>query len=159
MNIDFNQIIEFISHLPMWIPVLFCIMAFMGIVGQWALYSKCDLPGYSCLVPVWNVIVFLKIVGRPAKHSYYVIIPPLLMAVPLLLFLMGKMTILIAGIISGALFIPWAIFLIIIYKEVCQSFGKYSTASYVLIVVFNGLYLFNLALSQEEKYKGPVYKG
>lgn len=158
MKIDFNQIIDFVSHLPMWIPVLFCIMAFMGIVGQWALYSKCDLPGYSCLVPVWNVIVFLKIVGRPAKHSYFVIIPPLLMAIPILLFLMGKISILIAGIISGVFFIPWAIFLIIIYKEVCQSFGKYNKVSYILIVIFNGLYLFNLALSQEEKYQGPVYK-
>lgn len=158
MKINFNQITDFVANLPMWIPVLFCIIVFIGVVGQWVLYSKCDQPGYACLVPVWNVIIFLKIVGRPSKHAYFVIIPPLLMLVPFLLFLMGTISIMVAGIIATVFFLPWAWFLITIYKEVCQSFGKYNVASYILIVVFNGLYLFNLALSQEEKYRGPVYK-
>lgn len=158
MKLYFDQISEFIVHLPMWVPVLVIIIAFISVVGQWVLYSKCDQPGYACIVPVWNVIIFLKIVGRPANQSYYVIILPLLMLIPFILFLSGTISLLVAVLVASIFFLPWAWFLITIYKEVCQSFGKYNMTSYILIVVLNGLYLFNLALSQEEKYRGPVYK-
>lgn len=148
------QLYELFLQLPVWVFVLLCIMVFMGIVGQWALYSKCDLPGYSAIVPVWNVIIFLKIVGRPSKQSWIVMVPPLIMLLSLLLI--GDLT--TSLIIAGLAFLPWAYYVIKVYIEVCHCFGKKNMVSYILIVVFNGLYLFNLALSQDEKYLGPVYK-
>jgi len=157
-----NQIQDLFSRideLPIWIPVLACIIVFMAIVGQWALYEKCDLPGYSSLVPVWNVIVFLKIVGRPSSHGWYVMLPPVFMLLPFIFWNFGYLGIIPAASIAAVFFLPWAWFMIKIYKEVCLSFGKNSVVSVILIVIFNGIYLFNLALSQEEKYRGPVYKG
>jgi len=47
-----------------------------GILGQWSLYVKCGQPGVACIVPFWNVVVFLKIVGRPAWQSVFVVLPP-----------------------------------------------------------------------------------
>ena len=50
--------------------------ALVGILAQWSLYDKCGLPGIDCIIPVKNVISFLKIVGRPGSHSLLVMIPP-----------------------------------------------------------------------------------
>ena len=107
-------------------------LAFIAVIAalaQWRLYEKANQPGYAALVPIWNVIVFLKIVGRPAKDGWKMLIP-----------------------IWGQLyFIPK------VWIEVCQSFGKRSTLDYVMVIAFNGLYILNLALSEETKYQGPVY--
>lgn len=151
---SFQDIYNMFLELPLWVFVVLCVIVFMGVVGQWALYSKCDLPGYSAVVPVWNVIIFLKIVGRPAQQSWMVMLPPLVMLLSVLFI--PDLT--IALIVAGLAFIPWAYYIIRVYIEICQCFGKKSVASYILIVIFNGIYLFNLALSQEEKYLGPVYK-
>ncbi len=148
-----STIQSFVTSLPVWVIVLTCILLFIGVVGQWALYEKCGLPGYACLVPVWNVIVFLKIVGRPASQGWIIMLPPLVIVAAFLF--VPNLT--YAIVIAGFAFAAWFIFLVIVCIEICQSFGKYNVASYILIVLFNGLYLFNLALSQEEKYYGPVY--
>jgi hypothetical protein len=145
---------SFVLGLPTWVIVLFCIIAFMGVVGQWALYSKCNLPGYAALVPVWNVQVFLSIVGRPQKQKWMVMVPPVV-ALTCFLFIPDMM---IGGIIAGVSLLPWCWFMIKIFIEVAKCFGKKETSSFILIVLLNGMYLFNLALSQEEKYLGPVYK-
>ena len=153
-NLSFEVIKNFIMQLPTWFIVLACIIVFMGIVGQWALYSKCDLPGYSAIVPVWNVVIFLRMVGRPSSQSWIVMVPPVVI-LGLILFIPDLMT---ASMISAAFFIPWAVFMVKVYIEVCHCFGKHNPVSYVLIVLLNGVYLFNLALSEDEKYLGPVYK-
>jgi signal peptidase I len=125
-----NFFIQIQSTLGTPVLVVFALVAFIGLVAQWALYSKCDLPGIACLVPIWNVVVFLKIMGRPWYHMFFLLIP------------------------------GYNIYFIIrVYIELCQSFGKTSTIDYVMIILLNGLYILNLGLSYEAKYKGPVYKG
>lgn len=107
-------------------------LIFIGVIlalAQWRLYEKAGQPGVSALVPVWNVIVFLRIVGRPASDGWKMLIP-----------------------IYGQLY-----FIPLVWIEVCQSFGKRSTLDYVLVVLFNGLYILNLGLSHETRYVGPVH--
>lgn len=108
--------------------VLVCIIAFIAVVAQWALYSKANQPGWACLVPIYNVIVFLRIVGRPAGHFFFFLIP-----------------------------IFNIFFIIKVYIELCNAFGKHSTLDYVLCILFNGFYVFYLGLTQSIEYKGPVY--
>ena len=127
--------------------------AFVGILAQWSLYDKCGLPGIDCLIPVKNVITFLKIMGRPALHAAYVIIPPPLIMVSLLAFDAQFLQFGIAALI----FIPWAYFMIKVYIELCQCFGHYKMSDYIMCVAFNGFYVLHLGLSYSEKYKGPVY--
>lgn len=109
--------------------IALAVFAFIAFVAQWRLYEKADLPGYASLVPVWNVIVFLKIMGRPAHHIFYFLIP-----------------------------VYNIYFLVKVYIELCHCFGKRSILDYVLVILFNGFYILNLGLSYEEKYYGPVYK-
>lgn len=100
----------------------------VGVVAQWRLFDKAGLPGWTCVVPVLGQVNYLKMVGRPAWH--------------LLLF-----------------FIPvYNIYLLFrVWIETAQSFGKRSIVDYVLVIVLNGLYIFNLGMSYETRYLGPVY--
>lgn len=109
--------------------VLVILFAFIGIVAQWRLYEKAGQPGIASIVPIWNFIVFLRIVGRPASHIFLFLIP-----------------------IYGQLYmIPK------VYIELCNSFGKRSIVDYILVIVFNAFYVLNLGLSYEVEYEGPVY--
>ncbi|GAB5539799.1 MAG: hypothetical protein Salg2KO_19020 [Salibacteraceae bacterium] len=127
--------------------------AFVGILAQWSLYDKCGLPGIDCIIPVKNVITFLKIMGRPAKHSLMVMIPPPLIIASLIVFDNPALQYGVAAVF----FIPWAYFMTKVYIELCQCFGHYRLLDYVLCVAFNGFYVLHLGLSYNEKYKGPVY--
>lgn len=127
--------------------------AIVGILAQWSLYDKCNLPGIDCLIPVKNVITFLKIVGRPANHSLLVIVPPPLIFIAVVYI---DNTLLSYGIAS-ALLAVWGVFMVKVYIELCQSFGHYKMLDYILVVLFNGFYVLHLGLSYGERYKGPVY--
>ncbi len=109
--------------------LLLVILFFVGVVAQWMLYEKANQPGIASIVPIWNFIVFLRIVGRPAHHMFLFLIP-----------------------VYGQLYL-----LPKVYIELCNSFGKRSILDYVLVIVFNGFYILNLGLSYEAKYEGPVY--
>lgn len=110
--------------------VIAILLAFIGVVAQWRLYEKAGQPGIASIVPIWNFIVFLRIVGRPANHIFLFFIP-----------------------IYGQLYmIPK------VYIELCDSFGKHSIIDYILVIVFNAFYVLNLGLSYEVDYVGPAYK-
>jgi signal peptidase I len=101
----------------------------LSVVAQWRLYEKAGQPGVAAVVPIWNFIVFLRIVGRPANHLWLFLIP-----------------------VFGQLYmIPK------VWIELCQSFGKRSLLDYVLVILLNGLYIFNLGMSYDTEYLGPVY--
>ena len=108
------------------VPLVLLII--VGVIAQWSLYEKCGLRGIACIIPVWNVIEFLKIMGRPAHHIFYFLIP-----------------------------VYNIYFTIKVYIELCQCFGKHKLVDYVLVIVFNGFYVLYLGLSYGTNYKGPVY--
>ncbi|MEM9050576.1 MAG: DUF5684 domain-containing protein [Bacteroidota bacterium] len=105
------------------------LITFIAVVAQWKLYEKANQPGIACIVPIWNFIVFLRIVGRPASHMFLFFIP-----------------------IYGQLYLVPKV-----YIELCNSFGKSSIVDYVLIIVFNAFYILNMGLSYETVYIGPSY--
>lgn len=101
----------------------------IALLAQWRLYEKCRLPGIAAFVPVWNVIVFLKIVGRPARQGWLFLVP-----------------------VYGQLY-----FLPKVWIEVLQCFGKNSLLDRVLVFALNGLYILNLAMDDDSQYLGPLY--
>lgn len=111
----------------LWFIVGFFVV--VGIVAQWRLYERAGKPGWACMIPGYNLIVFLEIVGRPASHIFLFLIP-----------------------VYGQLYmIPK------VWIEVCQSFGKRSIVDYVAVILLNGLYILNLGMSYDTVYEGPVY--
>ena len=35
------------------------------IVSMWKIYTKAGKPGWACIIPIYNIIVLLEIVGKP----------------------------------------------------------------------------------------------
>lgn len=35
------------------------------IVSAWKVYTKAGKPGWACLIPIYNIIVMLEIIGKP----------------------------------------------------------------------------------------------
>ncbi|HRF80736.1 MAG TPA: DUF5684 domain-containing protein [Flavobacteriales bacterium] len=101
----------------------------IALLAQWRLYEKCRLPGMAAFVPGWNLVVFLRIVGRPAWQAWLFLIP-----------------------IYGQLY-----FLPKVWIEVLKCFGKTSILDYILVFVLNGLYILNLAMDDDAQYLGPLY--
>lgn len=169
--------IEFFTGLSFGLLVAAIFIAIIGLISQMSLYAKAGQPALAALVPVWNVIVFCKVVGRPAKHAVYILAPLLIMLGVILAYwpqidglfpIHGQDNEFIAGptqwaevtvpfIIMGVTAIPLAYLVIIMFTEVCDSFGKHKTLDKVLCVIFNGLYiLFALGVSDAE-YEAPWY--
>jgi len=104
------------------------LMLVIGIVGKARLFAKADQPWQAALVPVWDVIVALRMVGRPVSHIAYFLVP---------------------------VFNIYFSFKVLI--EIAQSFGKRTSLDYAMVCLFNVFYVLNLALAYNEEYVGPVY--
>ncbi len=102
---------------------------FIGFVSKMKLFAKASQPLAAAFVPGWDLIIIMKIIGRPAKHAWYFAIP-------------------ILNIFFG--------FKVLV--QVAQSFGKRSNTDTALVCVFNVFYMLNLALAYDEEYVGPVYQ-
>ena len=100
----------------------------IALAGNWRLFVKCNQPGWAVIVPGYNVVVAMRIIGRPSMHALYFLIP---------------------------VYNLYFFFRTIL--ELANTFGKEGTLDYVLASVFNVFYILNLGLSEEEEYQGPVY--
>lgn len=50
-------------------------IAVVMIAAMWRLYTKAGEPGWAAIIPIYNIIVLLKIVGRPAWWIILYLIP------------------------------------------------------------------------------------
>jgi len=57
----------------MLIPII--IISLIVIIGQWKVYTKAGKPGWACIVPIYNLIVMLEIVGKPIWWIFLFLIP------------------------------------------------------------------------------------
>jgi len=35
------------------------------LIAQWQIFQKANQPGWACIIPIYNIIVLLRIVGKP----------------------------------------------------------------------------------------------
>jgi len=47
----------------------------VALAGMWKMYVKAGKPGWAALIPIYNVIVLLEIVGRPIWWLILLIVP------------------------------------------------------------------------------------
>ncbi len=45
------------------------------IIAQWKIYEKAGKPGWAILIPIYNLIVLLEIVGKPLWWIFLFLIP------------------------------------------------------------------------------------
>jgi len=46
--------------------VVYLAIAILVIAALWKVFTKAGQPGWACLVPIYNILVLLKITGKPA---------------------------------------------------------------------------------------------
>jgi len=45
------------------------------VVSLWKVFTKAGEPGWACLVPIYNIVVLLKIAGKPVWWILLMLIP------------------------------------------------------------------------------------
>jgi hypothetical protein len=45
------------------------------IAAQWKVYQKAEQPGWACIIPIYNTVVMLRIVGKPWWWILLMLIP------------------------------------------------------------------------------------
>jgi hypothetical protein len=51
------------------------LVAVLMIVALWKIFTKAGQPGWACLVPIYNIYILCKIVGRPGWWVILMLIP------------------------------------------------------------------------------------
>jgi hypothetical protein len=100
------------------------ILAIVGIVAMWKLYAKAGQPGWAAIIPIYNIIVLLKIINRPWWWL-------LLMLVP---------------------FVNIVILIIVIFN-LGASFGKSGAWSFFLLLILSIIGFLILAFGKSEYKK------
>ena len=63
------------------------VLAFVYLFGWWRAFEKAGRPGWTCIVPVYNILVVLSIAGRPAWWIALLLLPPVNIAVALVMWI------------------------------------------------------------------------
>jgi hypothetical protein len=45
------------------------------VIASWKIYEKADQPGWAAIIPIYNIYVLLKIVGKPVWWLILLLIP------------------------------------------------------------------------------------
>ena len=75
---------HFLRHSGLGTPELLLLIIFFflilifvapAIIGLWKIFTKAGKPGWACIVPIYNIVVLLEIVGKPAWWILLMLIP------------------------------------------------------------------------------------
>ncbi len=50
-------------------------LALLQIIAVWKVFEKANKPGWACIIPIYNIIVLLEIVGKPIWWVFLFLIP------------------------------------------------------------------------------------
>ena len=50
-------------------------VALVVIIGMWKVFTKAGKPGWAAIIPIYNVIVLLEVVGKPVWWIVLLLIP------------------------------------------------------------------------------------
>ena len=45
--------------------IIYLVIIVLLIVAAWKIFEKAGKPGWACIIPIYNIIVLLEIVGKP----------------------------------------------------------------------------------------------
>jgi hypothetical protein len=55
--------------------LLYVAIIVLIIASMWTIYTKAGKPGWACIIPIYNIIVLLEIVGKPWWWIFLFCIP------------------------------------------------------------------------------------
>ena len=60
--------------------LVFVVIGIVALIGMWKTFAKAGQPGWAVLIPIYNIIVLLRVAGLP----WYWVFTPLIVVIPLL---------------------------------------------------------------------------
>ncbi len=99
------------------------------IISLWKLFVKAGKPGWAALIPIYNIVVMLEIVGRPVWWVLLIIFVPLLNV--------------------------WLT--IVMYLDLAKSFGK--SLGFGIVSLFFPYVTIPILAFGKSQYQGPVADG
>ncbi len=63
------------SQIPAAVIVVYFLIIVVCIAAMWRVFTKAGKPGWACLIPIYNFIVILEIVGKPLWWFLLLLIP------------------------------------------------------------------------------------
>ena len=61
--------------MPVWLIVVYILFVIVMIAAMWKVFTKAGKPGWAAIVPIYNIIILLEIVGRPVWWIILFFIP------------------------------------------------------------------------------------
>ncbi len=55
--------------------IIYLLIALFYIIAEWKIFEKAGKPGWAVLIPIYNTIVMLEIVGKPWWWIFLFLIP------------------------------------------------------------------------------------
>jgi hypothetical protein len=110
------------------VGIVSAIFTILMIVAMWKIYVKAGKPGWASIVPIYNIIVFLEIIGKPWWWLLIMFFVP----------------------IANFIFLIWSINLL------SKSFGK-GVGFTIGLLVLGPIFILVLAFGGA-KYAGPAGK-
>lgn len=95
------------------------------VISLWKLFEKAGKEGWAALIPIYNLIVLLQIVGKPDWWALLMLLMP----------------------ITHLIFLPWT------YNMLSKSFGKDEGFTVGLILL--GIVFFPVLAFGDAEYQGP----
>lgn len=104
--------------------LFFLFIQIVHFFGTWKLYEIAGRKRWEALIPIYNAIVLMKIIGRPTWWTILLFIP-----------------------IINLIMFP------VIWVETIRSFGKNSKSDTFLVIITLGFYIYYLSYTQKLNYK------
>ncbi len=96
--------------------LVYLIVLVVIIASMWKIYTKAGKPGWAAIVPIYNIIVLLEIIGKPTWWFVLMLIPFVNFIVAILVYVelakvFGKSTGFAIGLLLlGPIFLPMLAF-------------------------------------------------
>lgn len=55
--------------------LIYLAIAIVSIAGMWKAFEKAGHPGWSAIIPIYNIYIMIKIVGKPTIWLLFMLIP------------------------------------------------------------------------------------
>lgn len=76
----FGALLALIAGFGMILVVGIIVFSIVTLIGMWKVFTKAGEPGWAVLIPIYNIIVLLRVAGLP----WYWVFTPLILIIPFL---------------------------------------------------------------------------
>ena len=65
-----------LAGLGMGMMVVYFTIVLLTVIGMWKVFSKAGKPGVASIIPIWNIVVMVEMVGKPVWWVLLILLVP-----------------------------------------------------------------------------------